>query len=260
MDLPVKTVYYDSFDDDFAGTNIKTKTVPADFPFARCSLFWRITSGIAYHLIARPLVWIYSKTALGMKIKGRKNLRGLRGGYFLYGNHTNLLDAFIPASVARWRRAYIVAGPDTVSLRGLRTFVQMIGAIPLPSDVRGMINFKFAISRRFREGGCIAIFPESHIWPYCAKIREFPATSFLYPVQNGAPVVAMVTTYRKRKGPAALIFKKPAMTVTLSGPMYPDPSLTRREAAEKLRDWTFKFMDATSRAAHGVEYIRYVKR
>ena len=66
----------------------------------------------------------------------------------------------------------------------------------------------------------LAIFPEAHIWPFYTGIRPFSATSFRYPEKLNAPVVAMVTTYRKAARSVSL-FRRPGMTVTLSEPFYP---------------------------------------
>ena len=50
------------------------------------------------------------------------------------------------------------------------------------------------------------------------------------------------------------------MTVTLSEPMYPDPSLPPREAKRELRDRAYDFMVKTSEEKGNVEYIKYVKK
>lgn len=259
MELPVKTVYYDSYNDDFAGTDIKTKAVEADFPYIHQNILWKASEFCLYHIIARPLVWLISKFWLGVRINGREKLKELDSPFFLYGNHTHLLDVFVPNMVTRNRKAHVVASADTVSIKGLRTVVQMLGAMPVPSTLRGMVNFRKAVRHNYENGHCIAIYPEAHIWPYCSFIRPFSETSFTYPAELNAPVVAMVTTYRKRKGIFAFS-AKPAMTVTLSKPIYPRAELSRKEQAKDLRDKVFEFMNSTAETIDSVEYIRYEAR
>ena len=119
-----------------------------------------------------------------------------------------------------------------------------------------MRAFLEAVSQRYKENNCVAIYPEAHIWPFYTGIRPFSDTAFRYPVKENAPVIAMVTTYRKRKGLFQLL-KKPGMTVIFSDPMFPDPSLSPRKAQRELRDRVYRFMEETAEGREQVEYIRY---
>ena len=256
-----KTVYYtDELNDDFAGTDINTKQIPPDFKFRRDGLFWKICSFIVYYIVALPLVFLTAKMYLGLRFKNRKALKRLgRSGFFLYGNHTRDLDAYVPALAAFPKRAVIVTHPDAVSLPGLGKLVQMLGALPLPSDFSGMLSFMNALFSFVKDGRCAAIYPEAHVWPFYTGIRPFKADSFCYPLKAGSPVVAMVTTYRKRRGIFRLI-KSPAMTVTFSEPFYPDRNLGLQAARQDLRDRVYGFMLKTSRESENVEFIHYEKK
>lgn len=251
-----KIVWYDDeLNDDFAGNNIKTKHIPPDYEFVHKGLRWRLRAWFLYYVIAFPIVCFISKVYLGLKIENRKALRKIKGGFFLYGNHTRELDAFLPAVVAFPKKAYIIANPDAVSIPFLKTVVEMLGAVPIPDDFETMHRFVEAITERCREGNAIAIFPEAHIWPFYTGIRNFSDTSFRYPAHENAPVVAMVTTYRKR-----LFFRRPAMTLTISEPMYPDMSLPLPQRKKDLRDRTYSFMLKTSSEKENIPYIIYKKR
>lgn len=259
---PEKVIYWsDERNDDFAGNNISTVRVGADFKYVGKSLIWRFFAFIAYYVIAVPLVFLVSKLYLGLRFENRKAVKKVgKGGFFLYGNHTQELDAFIPAMASFPRKAYIIANPDAVSLPFLKHFVMMIGCLPVPTEMEGMRGFLAAVKERYSEGGVIGIYPEAHIWPFYTKIRDFSDVSFRYPVEENAPVIAMTTTYRKRKGLFA-ISKRPGMTVTLSEPMHPDSSLSPRAAKRELRDRVYAFMVKTAEnAKENVEYIKYVKK
>lgn len=256
-----RVIYWsDEQNDDFAGNNITTAKVGQDFKFVRRGVIWRFFAFIAYYVIAVPLVFLVSKLYLGLKFENRKAVKKVgKSGFFLYGNHTRELDAFIPAMAAFPKKAYVIANPDAVSIPMLKHFVMMIGCLPIPTGLEGMRGFLAAVHQRYSEGGVIGIYPEAHIWPFYTEIRSFRDVSFRYPVEEKAPVIAMVTTYRKRSGLFALA-KKPGMTVTLSEPMYPDPSLPPREAKRDLRDRVYDFMVKTSSSKENVEYIKYVKK
>ena len=259
--MRTKTVYYsDPLTDDFATLNIQTKEVGAAFPFMRDSFLWCLTETLLYYLVALPIIWIISKVYLGLRFENRKILHQLKStGFFLYGNHTRALDAFLPALSSFPKKAYVVSNPDAVSLPGLKSLVLMLGVIPIPNQFSGMRQFIETISHRCREGNCIAIFPEAHIWPFCTQIRPFSDTSFRYPIRENVPTVAMVTTYRRRRGLFRL-FRRPAMTVTFSTPMYPRKDLSPKQAQEELRNRVYNFMSETAATKENIPYIQYKQK
>lgn len=253
-----RVVYYsDPLRDDFARTGIVSREIGPEFPFQRKSRLWNGLAALLYYCIAVPLVYVLSKVYLGLKIENRRALKAVRGsGFFLYGNHTHYFDAFLPALAAFPQRAYVVANPDAVSLPFLKNLTLMLGVVPIPTKLPAMRSFMATVSRRCGEGCCVAVFPEAHIWPYYTGIRPFPDTAFRYPVRENAPVVAMAATYRRRRGLLRWM-KRPAMTVVLSEPMYPDPELSPRKAQEELRDRVYQFMVEVSTTRENVAYVRY---
>ena len=139
---------------------------------------------------------------------------------------------------------------------GLRHLVMMLGAIPIPGDVNGLRKFVDAVKKRARDGGCVTVYPEAHIWPYHTGIRPFAATSFAYPAELGLPVAAMTVTYRKRTGP--LRFNKtPGHTVTVSDPIYAPAGMTVRETQRFYYDRVRGFMTACAARKDNYTYVRY---
>ena len=230
---PKRVIYYrDAANEDYAGTNINTQTVTADFPFAPKSRVWRFFAWIAYYVIAIPLVHLCCYVFCGYHVKNKKAVRALRRtGYFLYANHSHFTDAFLSPITAFPKRAFVIVGPDTVSIKGIRTFVQMLGAIPIPQSVKGMKPFWDAVELRVKEGNCVGIFPEGHMWNYCTFLRPFKSGSFRYPVSMGVPSVAVAVTYQRRHIP---FFRSPRRTVFVSDPIFPDAALPPKEAQRKL--------------------------
>ncbi len=231
----------------------------AAFPFVRKGVLWKAAAFLLYYVIALPLVSFVIKTVNRTKIVNKKSLKSIKGGFFLYGNHTHWSDGFLPHVMASPRRTYVIAGPDAVSIKGLRNVVTMLGAVPVPTQPKALGPFTDAVKQRHAEGACVAIYPEAHIWPYYTGIRPFPPTSFLYPAELGAPVVAMVTRYRERKGRGSTI-KRPARTVILSDPMYPKPGLTVRQAQLDLHRRVAEFMYECAGLPGNFEYVEYRKR
>ena len=256
-----RIVYYkDPLNDDFAGTEISQKKVDDNFVYVHENKLWRLCGTIFYYGIAYPLIFALAIIKRHVRVKNKKILKKVKGkGYFLYGNHTNIYDAFIPhVQVSRFKKTYIIANPDAVSIKGVKNLVMMLGALPTPSSPNSVKNFNAAIEKRINQKRVIVIYPEAHIWPFYNGLRPFSDISFQYPAKLGAPVIAMVTTYRK---PKRKIQKKrrPFIDITLSEPIYPNPELSQRENMKYLRDQVYNFMKKTIEESGSPEYINYVQ-
>lgn len=254
-----RVIYYsDLLNDDFAGTNITPIDINSDFTYINKNPLWRLASFILYYFIAFPLLSLYCIFYLHLRVKNRKVLRKLRKtGFFIYANHTGLYDAFTHSIINFPKKSYVIANRDAVSIRGLKQIVLMLGALPIPNNLKAMKNFAEAVETHWRKKKVITIYPEAHVWPYYNKIRPFPANSFRYPVKLNSPVICMVTTYRQRK-----IFKKrrPYATIYLSEPFYPNTDLSLKEAMQDLRDRVYNWMENCIGTNGSYEYIRYIYR
>lgn len=253
---PIKTVYYtDERSDEFSSAEITPKTIDESWRYIDQRLIWKIGRFISYRLVAIPLGCLYCKIALHSTFRNRAVLKQVKGGCFIYGNHTQQAgDPFIPNLALFPRSTYIIVHPSNVSMPVLGKITPYLGALPLPSNLKAMRNFKDAIRTRIEEGSCVMVYPEAHIWPYYTGIRDFPATSMKYPVELDVPSFALTTTYRKRR-----FGKKPRTVTYLDGPFYPDHSLPPRRRAQALRDTIYETMVKRSKESD-CEYIRYVKK
>ena len=255
-----KIVYYeDALRDDFADDGLEAKPVPADFPFVRRGPLWLLWESFLYWGVAAPVIRLIGYVGYGLKIKNRGVLGRLRGtGYFLYGNHTQtMMDAFTPSIAAFPRHVHIITGSEAVSTPFLQCLVQALGGIPLPGTIGGFRPFAEALHLRITQKRVVTVYPEAHIWPWYTGIRPFPDGSFVYPLRENVPVVAFVTTYRRRR-----LFRNlpPCLTVTLSEPFYPDPALPPREAKKKLRDEVYEFMCRTAADPDNYAYREYRRK
>lgn len=239
--------------DDFEGQNIKTRVIDEKYKYVHKNPFWKITSFIVYRCIVMPFAFIYAKSKFNFKVIGKKKLKlAKKTGYFIFVNHTQpVLDTFIPTIVNFPKAAYIVAHPDNVSIPFLGKINEMLGALPLPSDIKSMKNFLDAIEH-YSKKSVVAVYPEAHVWEYYTKIRQFPTTSFKYPAKLDKPSFAFTTTYQERKG------NNPKVTLYIDGPFYPDKELKIKEAQEKLRDEVYETMVERSKESN-TEYIEYRK-
>lgn len=255
-----KIIYFsDELNNDFAGTNIKTCRIDESFKYIHNGFLWRIISWILYYVIAFPIVFVYERIILGVKFVNNGELKKYkRRGCYLYGNHTGFYDAFTPNLVAFPHRNNILVGADTVSIKGLRNIVQMMGAVPLADGYEAKKNFLGCLEHLNERGENVTVYPEAHIWHYYNGVRPFGDGSFYYPVKFGAPVFAFFTVYTKPKGFLSC-FRHANMTVYVSDPIFPKEGLSAQEQMKDLRDKVYAFMVEKSKLSD-YEVIKYVRK
>ena len=258
-----KIVYYtDELNDDFSGTNIKQKPLKENFKYINRNPFWNTIAWFLYNCIAAPFGWLFCKIKLRIRYKNRKVLKKHRKkGYFIYANHTQgTADAFIPALATSPKKNYVLVNKDAVAIPGIKQFVLMLGGVPVAETINNMKGMTNCIKYRIKKKKAVTIYPEAHIWPYCTKIRNFSSASFRYPVEFNAPTFSSTTVYRKRRGLSKLWSKKPRATTYIDGPFYPDRTLSKKDAIQKLRNDVYSAMRKRAHTTTNYEYIRYIKK
>ena len=250
--------YKNELEDDFAN-NKKIETIKIDgkYKYIHNNIIWNITAFIVYRIIILIPAIIYSKIKFGLKIEGKEKIKEYRKrnktGFFIYQNHTQeILDTFLPTLISYPKKAYIIANPDNVSIRGLKTANKMMGALPIPGDKESTKNFLKAINYYMEKGKVISVYPEAHIWQYYTKIRNYKSVSFKYPVKYNVPAFACTTTYQKNKN------GKPRAVVEIKGPYYPAKEIPPKQAQEELRNEIYNAMTDSSKNSN-IEVIRYEK-
>ena len=250
-----KKIYYTNENmDDFSPVTVDARKIDKSYVFPhKKSAPWRVLSSFLYRVVATPIAFLYCKIKVGDKYIGRKKLKTVKGGCFFYMNHTMLTgDAFTPNVIAFPRRGYIIVHPDNVSLPVVGRITPLLGAIPLPGDLASSRNFAVEVEAAVERGGAVIIYPEAHIWPYFTGIRNFPSSSFSYPVRLGAPVFALTRTFSRG------LFGRVKSTVYIDGPFYPDKSLSAPAAREALCDEVKAAMRERARLS-SYEPIEYIK-
>jgi len=250
-----RVIYYkDELNDEFSKAQIKTKIIDEKYKYVRDNWFLKLDSFFWYRIVATPFAFGYCKGKFKLKIVNKHVLKEVKGGYFLYGNHTQeTADAFIPNVVSFPKKLYMIVHPNNVSIPILGKITPKMGALPLPSNVKATKNFIQAIEQRIKENCAIMIYPEAHIWPYYTKIRPFSSASFRYPIKFNVPSFCITTTYQQKKNSS-----KPTITVYVDGPFFSDEGLNGKEREENLRNKIFSTMVERSKNST-YEHVKYIK-
>jgi 1-acyl-sn-glycerol-3-phosphate acyltransferase len=246
-----RIIYYrDELNDEFSTAEIEAKKIDGSWKYIRNPIlcfFW-------YRIVATPIAFFYTKFKYKHKIVGKEKLKGFKNeGYFVYGNHTQILgDPLIPSFVVFPKAAHIIVHPNNVSMPYLGRVTPYMGGLPLPDDMAATRNFSAAIEQRISEKRAVFIYPEAHIWPYYTKIRPFGDASFSYPIKHKTPVFCFTNTYQK-KGKS----EHPQIVTYVDGPFYPDERLPMRERRKRLRDEVYFAMRQRAKLSNA-EWIKYI--
>ena len=250
-----KNIYYkDELNDEFSKAKITPRRIDENYKYIHKNPLWNICAFILQNILSMPIKYLYAKIKFRIKYVGKEKLKPYnKEGYFIYVNHTQpFADTFIPSIANYPKRNYFIVNPENVSMKGLKTTVEMLGAIPIPSNRQAMKNFLNTVAIRIKKASSITIYPEAHIWPYYTKIRPFKAVSFKYPVQLDKPVFCMTNTYQKYRK------NKIRMVTYIDGPFFQNKELNMQEQKQDLRDRVYNCMVERSKNSN-IEYIKYEK-
>ena len=245
--------YSDELNDEFSGSHITPRVIDEKYKYMHKNIFWNLAHFLVQNVLSVPIKVLYAKLKFRIKYIGKEKLKKYKKeGYFVYANHTQVFaDTFLTSNVIYPKRNYLIVNPENVSMKFLGNFVQMFGAIPIPTGRDGMKNFLTAIKYHIQKGHSITIYPEAHIWPYYTKIRPFKSVSFKYPIELDKPVFCITNTYQKREK------NKVKITSYIDGPFFVNKDLeTKQEQKKDLRNRVYNQMVERSKNSN-FEFIKY---
>lgn len=253
-----KIIYYeDELNDEFSKSSIEPRIIDENYKYVHKNPLWNLCSFVLQNILSVPIKILYAKIKFRIKYIGKEKIKPYKNeGYFIYGNHTQpFADTFIPSIPMYPKRNFLIVNPVNISLKGTGTLVEMLGAMPIPSNKSAMKNFLEAIKQKTNKGYAITIYPEAHIWPYYTKIRPFKDVSFKYPVQLEKPAFCITNTYQSY----GKNNKKIRIVSYIDGPFYPNKELTLKEQQKELRNKIYNCMDERSKNSN-IEHIKYIKK
>lgn len=253
-----KIIYYeDELNDEFSKSSIEPRIIDENYKYVHKNPLWNLCSFVLQNILSVPIKILYAKIKFRIKYIGKEKIKPYRKeGYFIYGNHTQpFADTFIPSIPMYPKRNFLIVNPVNISLKGTGTLVEMLGAMPIPSNKSAMKNFLEAIKQKMNKGYAITIYPEAHIWPYYTKIRPFKDVSFKYPIQLEKPAFCITNTYQSY----GKNNQKIKIVSYIDGPFFPSKELTLKEQQKELRNKIYNCMNERSKNSN-IEHIKYIKK
>lgn len=138
--------------------------------------------------------------AHGAKVRGRKNLRALKGkGAVSVCNHVLTLDTLLLKNAVGPFRLFNTGSYYLMKKGWLGKIFKAGGFLPVGTTVPDMIKLQNAIQALLRQGKIINFYPEHALWPGYRRIRPFKAGAFHFAVKFGAPVLPVFIGFRMTK-------------------------------------------------------------
>lgn len=194
------------------------------------------------HLIVFPLMHLTH----GLRIYGRKNLRKhkkeLKGGAITISNHVFMWDYLCVLKAIRPHISYFPAWKPNFE-SGFQPFMRILGGMPIPEDdVHAMMSFKRGMDEVVESSRWLHVFPEGSLWYFYPDIRPLKPAVFMYAAKYKKPLIPISMSFRPRKGIRKIFGKGPFVDLHIAEPLYADPNLPVREAANELRKKAYRIM------------------
>ena len=222
-----------------------TYKVDENFAFINKNLFFRLGSTVLFYLIAIPLLDIVSRLWFGLRIKGHKKLRYVKGGAVTVTNHIHLLDSPMVACGLFPKRAHMVTLRTNFEIPIIRWLVRMLGGVPIPETPKALNSFMESMRAELKAGRIVHFYPEASLWPWHDELRPFKNGAFNLAIRSDVPVVPMVFKFRKAWWPFSMIHKKPLVTLEVGDLQPPPHEGSEKQRILNLRDQTFEYMQKT---------------
>ena len=222
----------------------------ASYPYVDRSRSFRFRQGVV-RLLLNILVFPLCRIRLGLKIKGRENLKKhretLRNGTLSVCNHVHMWDYLsVMRAIRPFRPNLLSWAPNINGENG--TLIRLVGGIPIPdSDLSGTMAYLKAVKDLLNNHGWLHVYAEGSMWEYYAPIRPFKRGAANIAVTYNKPILPLGFSYREPGWIRKKIFHQIAtFTVRIGEPIFPNTELLGRE---RERDLTIRCHDAVCRLA-----------
>lgn len=193
-------------------------------------------------------------------MEGGENLRLLKDtGAVITCNHFGIPDNYIlyhciQNSLKKKRLYKVIREGNYTGFSGLFGFLfRNCNTLPLSSNRRTMVNFMSAADTLLRRGEAVLIYPEQGMWWNYRKPRPFKIGAFKIAVRAGVPVLPTFITMKDDETKLdEHNYPLQHYTLHVMPPVYPDKTLSEKQAAEKMKEDTFALYKAKYEEVYGV--------
>ncbi|MBR4979121.1 MAG: 1-acyl-sn-glycerol-3-phosphate acyltransferase, partial [Clostridia bacterium] len=175
-------------------------TFDKDYPYideSRGFGFRRALVSLLLHTVVFPVAAI----RLGLKVKGRENLKKnkelFKHGVISCSNHVHFWDFIAIMRTVKPFRPYVVTWARNINGES-GTLIRLVGGIPIPeNDMHASRAFGNAVGRLLNGGGWLHFYAEGSMWEYYRPIRPFKNGAAYFACKYDKPVIPLAFSYRE---------------------------------------------------------------
>ena len=174
-------------------------------------------------------------------------------------NHFGIPDNYIlyhciQKSLKKKRLYKVIREGNYTGFSGLFGFLfRNCNTLPLSSNRRTMVNFMSAADTLLRRGEAVLIYPEQGMWWNYRKPRPFKIGAFKIAARAGVPVLPTFVTMKDDETKLdEHNYPLQHYTLHVMPPVYPDKTLSEKQAAEKMKEDAFALYKAKYEEVYGV--------
>ena len=225
LDTIVRLEREGRFDVDYLPKSDNFILPDSDFKFVRTNIFYRmacIFCRTVTFLFGPILCWL----VYGLKIRGKRNIKGVKGAICVC-NHVSILDTLFVKQAVGHYRSYHTGDPHN-NRKGLGGYIlRRAGFLSLGGSFGAQKNFAQTLEYLFKRGAIVNFYPEEALWQGYEKPRPLKIGAFKYAARFNVPVIPLFVTYEG---------KRRRTVVNIMPPVYPDADLSLRDNARKMCD------------------------
>ncbi len=176
------------------------------------------------------------------QIEGLENIKNIDGGVIITCNHFNIMDntviRYMLMKCEREKDFHIVVQESNMFMKGYFGFLMRnCNTMPVSGNLSYMSkNLKPALREKLERGGTVLIYPEQEMWFNYRKPRMLREGAYYYAVEFSVPILPCFVEMRECGGVDAQGFYNVKHILHVMPPIYPDKTLSPREAREKMKE------------------------
>ena len=184
---------------------------------------------------------IANKQLIIKEVRGIENFTAVEDGWIVTCNHFSVGDNYAVWVALRdhmdgkFLYKVIREGNYTNPPKPFGLFMRHCNTLPLSSQRATMVKFMKAFAELLRRGETILIYPEQGMWWNYKKPRPMQDGAFSIAVRNKAPIVPIFITMEDSDVIDPDGFPVQEYTLHIMPAIYPNPTLSLREAKEDMR-------------------------
>lgn len=246
------------FDEDVEDDPPSPVLKPGDINYLRKGLWGNCKRKIAFSAAYAFFHKLEKEKQIVVKpAEGLENLANAQGAVITC-NHFHPMDSFIMQRVfddsGHDKRLYrVIREGNYTNFPGFYGFLMRnCNTLPLSSNLQTMKKFLTAVKEVLAQGHCLLIYPEQSMWWNYRKPKPLKAGAFDMAVKNNVPVIPCFITMRDTAvlGPDG--FPVQEYTPHLGQPIWPDLTLPKPVAKEKMKRQNEEFCRKVYEAEYGI--------